>query len=411
MITGAGEGPDRILLHVDMDAFYVAVALRERPDLAATGLPVWAGGDQRGVVLSANYAARAFGVRGGMSSTQARRLCPHGVAVGVDYDMIERVSAGVFAIFSEFTPLVEPVSVDEAFLDVTGARKAVGDPVAIGERIRAMVADEQRITCSVGIGPTKLIAKMASNAAKPDGLREVPAAEVTAFLHPQPVEALWGVGDATAAALHRFGLSSVGDIAHTPKATLQRAFGHHTGTLLADYAWGRDPRRVTAAPPERSIGHETTFSRDTDDADIISAELLRMADKAAFRLRRHRVMCRVVVLSLRFADFTTMTRQTTLSSPVDSTGEVYAAALGLYHKLGLQRARIRRVGVRCERLVDLDESWQQPTLDEPDRGWREAERAADAVIAKFGPAAVQRARLTRPGGKDRRRGAHGRIAG
>lgn len=386
--------PARVIMHVDMDAFYVAVALRDRPDLAASGIPVYVGGAQRGVVLSANYAARSWGISGGMSSTQARRLCPQAVVLRPDFDQIDQVSRNVFSIFDTVTPTVEPVSIDEAFLDVTGSEGLFGPPVAVAERIRALIHDEQRITCSVGIGPSKLVAKMASQAAKPDGIRLVKPDAVTSFLHPLPVDALWGVGDVTAERLRRFGLSTIADIAHTPTATLQRAFGPRQGALLADLAWGRDPRPVRARRVERSVGAQETLGRDTDDPELVRAEILRVCDRAAFRLRRQRMLAQTVVLSLRFADFTELTRSVTLRSPVDSTTDVYAAALGLFTKLGLQRARIRRVGVRCEGLVAQENAVQQPTLDEPERGWREAEAAADAIVAKFGPHAVQRARLT-----------------
>ena len=188
-----------VICHVDMDAFYVAVELRRRPDLR--GKPVWVGGATRGVVLSASYEARAYGVEGGMSSTRARRLCPDAIAITPDYDAYEAASQGVFAIFSTITPSVERVSLDEGFLDITGTRRLLGEPEQVGELIRALVADEQGIPCSVGIAPSKLIAKMASNRAKPDGLVRVQPGEVIPFLHPLAVEKVWGIGPATTAAL------------------------------------------------------------------------------------------------------------------------------------------------------------------------------------------------------------------
>ncbi len=380
------------IMHVDMDAFYAMVELRRHPELA--GLPMIVGGATRGVVLSATYQARADGVHSAMPMTQARRLCPRAVIVPPDMDAYLEASRAVFAIFDSVTAVVEGASVDEAFLDITGATRLLGSPVSIGERIRALVADEQQITCSVGIGPNKFIAKLASSAAKPDGLREVAEQDVVSFLHPLPVERMWGVGEATAEKLHRLGLATVAELAHTPRGTLQRAFGPRQGALLADLGWGRDTRQVVARPRERSVGSEETFSADTDDPEVIRRELLRMSDRTAARLRKAGMLGRTIVVSLRFADFTAITRSITVASPTDVTDEVYAQAVGLYHKLGLQRARIRRVGVRVEGLVETGDAYRQPELGEPDRGWREAEQAIDAAVAKFGPAAVQRAALT-----------------
>ncbi len=383
-----------IIMHVDMDAFYASVELRRRPELA--GLPMIVGGAARGVVLSATYQARAEGVHSAMPMTQARRLCPEAVVVSPDMDAYLEASRAIFAIFDSVTAVVEAASVDEAFLDITGSTRLLGSPTSIGERIRALVADEQQITCSVGIGPNRFMAKLASSAAKPDGLREVAEPDVVSFLHPLPVERMWGVGEATAEKLHRLGLTTVAALAHTPRGTLQRAFGPRQGALLADLAWGRDTRRVVASPRERSVGSEETFSSDTDDPEVIRRELLRMSDRTAARLRSSGLLGRTIVISIRFADFTTITRSITIASPTDITDEIHAQAVRLYHKLGLQRARIRRVGVRVEGLLEAGDAYRQPELGEPDRGWREAEQAIDAAVRKFGPAAVQRAALTGP---------------
>lgn len=380
-----------VIMHIDMDAFYVSVELRQRPELR--GRPVWVGGANRGVVLSASYEARAYGVEGGMSSTRARRLCPDAVAISPDHDAYEAASEGVFAIFETFTPVVEPMSLDEAFLDVTGTRRLLGPPAETGELIRAMVADEQGIPCSVGIGPTKFIAKLASNAAKPNGLVEVPPNRVIAFLHPLTVEKIWGVGPSTAEALHRLGLYTVGDLAHTPRSTLQRALGPQLGAQLHDLAWGVDARKVIARERERSVGSQETFAKDTDDLRLIEDEILRVAARVASRMRAARVLGRTVTVHVRFADFRVVQRSATLRSPTDSTGEIHASAIASLRAMRLVRPRIRRVGVRVEHLVDAGVAYTQPTLDEPDVGWREAERAADAAVARFGPHAVQRATL------------------
>jgi DNA polymerase-4 len=270
-----------------------------------------------------------------------------------------------------------------------------GPASEIGELIRAIVADEQRITCSVGIGPTKFVAKVASRAAKPDGLLEVAPEGVTEFLHPLPVEAMWGVGHATTAKLNRIGVFTVGELAHTPRDALQRAFGPHAGAMLQHLAWGRDARPVVVTPPERSIGHQETLGRDTDDPNLVRREILRLADKAARRMRKAEVLGRTVTLSIRFADFTELTRSAQAPTPTDVAAEIYQVALMLYERLGISRARIRRIGVRVQGLVDVGRAERQPQLTDPDRGWREAEQATDLAVGRFGPGAVRRASLTR----------------
>jgi DNA polymerase-4 len=380
-------------MHVDMDAFYASVEVRTRPELRGT--PVIVGGFPRGVVLSATYEARAFGVRSGMPSPQARRLAPRATFVEPDFDRYAAVSKAIAVVFGTVTAVVESASIDEAFLDLTGSVSMFGPPAAIGEHVRAVVADEQQISCSVGIGPTKFVAKMASRAAKPDGLVEVPPDEVAAFLHPLPVEAMWGVGAATAEKLHRLGLTTVGDLAHAPRGMLRRSFGPHSGAGLAELAWGRDARRVVPQVPERSVGSQQTFSADSTDPQVIRRELLRMADRTAARMRRQRVLGRTVAISVRFADFTEVIRSTTLPGPTDVTEEIYLAAQALYDRLGLDRARVRRVGVRAEQLVDAAKAYRQPTLLDPEFGWREADHAVDQAVRRYGSGAVRRAVLAR----------------
>lgn len=383
----------RIIMHVDMDAFYASVELRHRPELRGT--PVIVGGSPRGVVLSATYEARALGVRSGMSSVTARRLAPRATFVQPEFSSYAAVSKAIVEVFESVTSVVEAASIDEAFLDVTGAVRMFGPAQTIGEYVRAVVADEQQITCSVGIGPTKFVAKMASRAAKPDGLVEVAADDVVAFLHPMPVEAMWGVGGPTAEKLHRLGVSTVGDLAHTPRSTLRAAFGPHAGGGLVELAWGRDFRRVTPTAREHSVGSQETFAADTDEPHTIERELLRMADRTASRMRKQQMMGRTISISIRFADFRELTRSATLATPTDVTEEIYLQAVALYRRLGLQGARIRRVGVRMEGLVERERAYCQPQLTDPERGWREADQAVDAAVGKFGPAAVQRAVLTR----------------
>ena len=381
-----------LVMHVDMDSFYASVELRRRPDLR--GRPMFVGGATRGVVLSATYEARAYGVKSGMPTTTARRLCPQAVVVPPDFDAYAATYRGVFEIFETVSAGVEAASIDEAFCDIEGALLQYGSPRQVGEQVRALVADEQGITCTVGIAGSKFVAKLASAQSKPDGLRVVADDDIVSFLHPLPVEAMWCVGEATAAKLHRLGLRTVADLAYVPRTTLQRAFGTHAGATLADLAWGRDSRRIVVTERERSVGSSETFGRDTDDPARVRVELLRMASRTASRMRAAGMLGRTVVLGLRLSDFTDLTRSLTLATPTDMTGEIHAAAVRLFDALALQRARIRKVGVRVEGLVERESAYQQLTLDAPDRGWREAEQAADAAVRRYGPKAVQRAALT-----------------
>ena len=383
------------ILHVDMDAFYASVATRHRPELQE--VPVMVGGGHRGVVLSANYLAREHGIRSAMPMTRARRLCPKAVVLPPDFETFGQVSGSVMETFRRVTPLVEALSLDEAFLDVSGSVRRLGTPYAIAERLRAQIYDEQGITCSVGVAATVTIAKLASRRAKPDGVVVVPPAAVTTFLHPLDVEELWGVGEKTAALLHRLGLMTVGDLAHTPMATLQRAVGVSLGAYLHQLAWGQDRRTVTARrgpdEPDKSMGADETFGRDTDDREVILREVLRLSAKVTSRMRTARVAGRTVTLKVRFADFTTITRSKTLPEATDVTHEIYRTAADLFLALGLQRARIRLVGVRVEGLVPRETVQRQLVLGEREHGWAEADRAVDRAAQRFGSAAVRPAAL------------------
>ncbi|MCW2845175.1 MAG: dinB [Nocardioides sp.] len=387
------------ILHVDMDAFYASVATRNRPDLQ--GVPVIVGGGYRGVVLSANYLARQYGVRSAMPSTRARRLCPQAVVVAPDFEELGRVSSSVMENFRRVTPLVEVVSLDEAFLDVRGSTRRLGSPLEIAEQLRATIHDEQGITCSVGVAASVSVAKLASRRAKPDGVVVVPPEGITSFLHPLDVGELWGVGEKTQAMLHRLGLMTVGDLAHTPLRTLQRAVGATLGSHLHELAWGADrrtitPRNVSAfggGDPDKSMGAQETFGRDTDDREVIARELLRLTTKVTGRMRVAGVAGRTVTITVRFADFTAITRSRTLPEATDVTLEIYRTATRLYDALGLQRARLRLVGVRVEGLVPRETVQRQLVLGERERGWSEADRAVDRATRRFGAAAVRPASL------------------
>jgi DNA polymerase-4 len=392
-----GDDTGCTVLHVDMDAFYASVELLARPELR--GKPVIVGGGgSRGVVLSATYEARAYGVHSAMPMMRARRLCPDAVVINPTPGVYAQASDNVMEVFRSVTPLVEPISLDEAFLDVRGAARRLGSPRQIGEWIRATVEDEQGITCSVGVATTKFVAKLASARCKPNGLLVVPADRVVAFLHPLPVGALWGVGEKTEEVLRRLGLHTVGDIANTPVGTLQRALGPAAGSHLSALAWGRDERSVTPHEPDKSIGAEETFPVDVDDPAVVTRELLRLSERTAARLRASGQVGRTVSIKIRFADFTTITRSRTLPEATDVGRTVYEIAVALYEALGLERARLRLVGVRVEGIAEAAGVPHQLALGEKESGWREAEQAVDKASRRFGTGAVRPATLVDPGG-------------
>ena len=378
------------IVHVDMDAFFASVEIRERPELRGRQVIVGHAGG-RGVVTSASYEARARGVRSAMPMSKALRMAPNAIVVEPSHGKYTEASDEVMAVFESITPLVQPLSIDEAFLDVSGALKLLGTPTQIGQTIRRRVREELALPCSVGIAPTMFVAKLATSAAKPDGLRVVPVDRVLQFLHPLPLDALWGVGDKTSDQLRRLGLQTVGDIANTPVATLIRMVGQAHGTHLHDLAWGRDPRRVTPEQTDRSVGAERTFGTDVDDYEVITAELLHLSGKLARRLREGGRTARTVSIKVRFADFTTITRSKSLPVATDVAHDIYAVSKSLFDALHLQRARVRLVGVRCENLND--DGTLQLELD--GGAWRETEQVMDAVARKFRTGRVRPARLVR----------------
>jgi len=400
-----------------MDAFYASVELRDRPDLV--GQPVVVGGlGARGVVLSATYEARAFGVRSAMPISRARRLCPQAVFIPPRHGLYGEVSKEVMAIFRAITPEVEPLSLDEAFLDVAGALRRLGStPAQIAELVRAQVREQQGITCSVGVAPVKFVAKIASARCKPDGLLVVPAAGLLDFLHPLPASALWGVGERAEEVLTRLGLRTVGDIAHVPLATLQRELGGAVGEHLWSLAWGRDERRVVPRREEKSVGAEETFATDVDDAEVIRRELLRLSGRTARALRAAGCVARTISVKLRLASFKTITRSKTLAEPTDVAREIYATAVALYEGSGLDpRARLRLVGVRAAGLRPATGAARQLAFDDRPVGWREAEQAIDQIARRFGSDAVRPARLVPadpagPGDGAGQAGGAGRVEG
>jgi DNA polymerase-4 len=393
-VAGRSDGDDTgcTILHVDMDAFFASVEVRRRPDLR--GKPVIVGGSTRGVVAAASYEARRFGVRSAMPMGQALQLCRHAVVLPPDRAAYTEASGEVMAILRDVTPLLEPLSLDEAFLDVSGAQRVLGPPLQIARAIRARVAAELGLTCSVGVAATKFVAKLASARCKPDGLLLVPATQTLEFLHPLPVTVLWGVGARTAQPLHRLGVRTVGDLADIPITTLRRAVGVAVADHLHALAHGDDPRGVESQDVEKSISADHTTAVDLVKEGDVSRELLRLSVEVGQRLRARGWVAKTVGIKIRFADFRTVTRVRTVADWVDSTAELHEIALGLYRALHLDRPRIRLVGVKAEHFRDAAHTARQPTLDEVARPSPPAvDPVADSTQARFGAAALRPATL------------------
>lgn len=381
--TGAG------ILHVDMDAFYASVEQLDDPSLRGKAIIIGAP-DGRSVVSSASYEARRFGVRSAMPVGQALRLCPTAIVVLPHFDRYLEMSARVMRIFRDITPLVEPLSIDEAFLDVRGARRLWGSPGEIARMLRQRVFDETGLTCSVGAAATKHVAKMASTISKPDGMLIVPEAETAAFLASRPVRALWGVGPKAAEALEGRGIRTIADVLDTPLPVLERVLGNAMGERVWQLARGIDAREVDTRRVEKSIGHEETFHDDIADDAILRSELRRLADRVGARLRSGGWEAATVAIKVRFADFTTISRSQTLPEPTAVGQRIGDAAYDLFSAVD-RVLPVRLIGVRAERLRPSGTA--APGLWDDDEEWRRVEDALDGAAAKFGRGAVTRATL------------------
>jgi DNA polymerase-4 len=378
------------ILHVDMDAFFASVELLDHPELV--GRPVIVGHrSARSIVTAATYEARKFGINSALPMSIALKRCPDAVVLEPHFERYTHFSAMVMNIFDEVTPVVERLGIDEAFLDVAGARTVFGPPLRVAELIRGRVRAETGLICSVGAASTKFVAKLASGLSKPDGLLVVPADQTIALLHPLPIAKLWGVGGKTEETLRGRGLHTIGDIARASRDTLLKAVGEAGADRLHDLSWGIDPRPVHTRAEEKSVGHELTFETNITDPAVIRAELLRMSNMVAVRLRKAQLVGRTVVLKLRFGDFTTITRSRTIAEPTDLGRRIYEEVREIYEALGKQDAPIRLVGVRAEQLQDA--ATAQLGLWDESEGWREAEDVMDAASARFGRGAVKPARL------------------
>jgi DNA polymerase-4 len=388
--------PDEPILHVDLDAFYASVEVLKDPSLA--GKPVIVGGTgSRGVVASASYEARKYGVRSAMPAVRARRLCPEAIFLPSDFEAYRTHSNRFREVLLSFTPLVEPISLDEAFLDVAGAAMLFGPPAEIAAKIRADVAREVGVTCSVGVAPVKFLAKLASEACKPDGMLVVPADGVAAFLEPLPVGQMWGVGEKTGETLGRLGIRAVGDLGRTPEPILERLIGEATARHLSELAHGLDDRHVVPYEPPKSVSHEETFERDLDADEDILRELLDLSGRVGARLREDGYRTRTVVLKARLANFTTLTRSRTLPDATDIGADLYRTVAELYRALPGERRRIRLLGVAATGLVPAGA--EQLAMLRGER-WGDVERAVDRIERRFGRGAARPASLI---DRDRRR--------
>jgi DNA polymerase-4 len=382
------------VLHVDMDASSAAAEWRRRPALIGRSRMV-AGVGGRGVVLSATYEARAFGVRSAMPTHQAIARCPGIVVIPPDHHAYRDASHRLMSLLSDVTPVVEAVSVDEAFLDVSGSIRRLGRPGRIALDVRRAVRDELGLPATVGAASTKFVAKLASSLAKPDGLLIVPPGEVPALLRPLPAGALWGVGPRTADKLRSCGFATVADIADAPIGRLAAIVGQASARSLQALAHGHDDRPVTPESAEVTIGTEQTFDRDVADEAVIHRTLLKLSTTAARRMRMAGYAGRTVVLKVRFDDFTTITRSESAAAPIDDDREVYAAALRNWERVARGNRRVRLLGVRVDNLSPAGGLEEQMSLGEDPRrpGWRAARQAVDALADRFGSAAPRPAAL------------------
>ena len=373
-----------------MDAFYASVEERDDPKIKGKAVVVGVG--RRGVVSAANYEARKFGIRAAMPIYKAKALAPHAVFIAPNMARYTEVSEQVMAIFRDVTPHVEPISLDEAFLDVTGARRLLGSGIEIADQIRKRVEKELGITCSVGIAHNKFIAKIASGHCKPNGVLEVDPEKMLEFLHPLAANEIWGVGPKTNELLEKMGLFTIADIANTPRSTLIRVLGQASGASLYELAWGRDYRDVITEHAEKSISASQTFDVDLYQPEEILKEFLRLTEKSADRMRAKGLAANTISIKVRFADFKTISRSKTLDLPTTGTQEIFEVAKSLYLSLDLDRVLVRLVGVALDSLVENDDVTQM-VLGERTSSWQQADRAIDRVKAKFGSGSLRPARL------------------
>jgi DNA polymerase-4 len=374
----------RVIIHLDMDAFYPSVEVLDNPDLR--GKPVVVGGSrERGVVSSASYEARNYGIHSAQPMATAMRLCPHAVFLRGRMSRYREVSRRVFEVFERFTPLVEKLSIDEAFLDVTGCERLFGPPVEIARKIKEAVRRETGLTGSAGVAPSKFVAKIASDLEKPDGLTVVPEEKVREFLDPLPVSRMWGVGSVTREALEKLNIRTFRDLSRMPVGVLERRFGKY-GIRMHELSTGIDNREVIPEHDTKSIGHEETFPEDIVDLGCATRELLFLAGKVARRMRKDSLQGKTVTLKVKYGDFTSITRSATLAAATDDAGEIYRAVLTLLNKTEVGRRPVRLLGVSLSQLLDVRMERQLSLFceDEASSKKKNLNAALDSISEKFG---------------------------
>ncbi|MFO7785582.1 MAG: DNA polymerase IV [Thermodesulfobacteriota bacterium] len=374
----------RVIIHLDMDAFYPAVEVLDNPELR--GKPVVVGGGrERGVVSSASYEARKYGVHSAQPIAKAMRRCPHAVFLPVRMSRYRELSLQVFEIFHRFTPLVEPLSIDEAFLDVTGSARLFGRPEDIARKIKETVFREIGLTASAGVAPSKFVAKIASDMEKPDGLTVVPEERVREFLDPLPVNKMWGVGRVTQEALERLNIKTFRDLSRTPVKVLERRFGKY-GTRMHQLSMGVDDRDVQPEHDAKSIGHEETFLEDITELDLVRKELLSLANRVARRVRQESVKGRTITLKVKYSDFKLITRSATLPAPTDDTSDIYCTVSSLLNKTAVGNRPVRLLGISVSQFVDAEMEGQLSLFleDKASEKKKELTAALDSISEKFG---------------------------
>ena len=378
------DTPPKQIIHLDMDAFYPSVEALDNPELR--GKPVIVGGSrERGVVSSASYEARKFGVHSAQPMATAMQLCPRGIVLPVRMARYQEVSEQVFEIFHIFTPMVEPLSIDEAFLDVTGSSRLFGSPIEIAKKIKQMVVEKTGLTISAGVAPSKFVAKVASDMEKPDGLTVVARDKVREFLDPLPIKKMWGAGKVTQKALARLSIHTFKDLRLAPIELLEKEFGKH-GRHMHQLALGIDPRDVVTLHDIKSIGHEDTYSTDILDREPAKRELLSLANRVARRMRRQGLEGKTVTLKVKYSDFKLITRSATLHHYTSDSAEIYSNVCRLLDKTAVGKRPVRLLGISLSNLADSDAGRQLSLFsrDEPCEKRKELNKTADSILDKFG---------------------------
>jgi DNA polymerase-4 len=382
------QGREKQIIHLDMDAFYPSVEVLDNPALKGRAVIV-GGSKERGVVSSASYEARKYGVHSAQPMAMAMRLCPNGIFLPSRMSRYKEVSDQVFDIFHHFTPLVEPVSIDEAFLDVTGSERLFGSPLEVAKKIKQRVVKEIGLTVSAGIAPSKFVAKIASDMDKPDGLTVVLPGKVREFLDPLSIDKMWGVGKVTQKTLTRLNVHTFRDLRLMPVEALEKEFGKH-GYMMHQLSMGIDERDVVPHHDAKSIGHEQTFSKDIMDLEVAKKELLGLANSVAYRMRRHNVEGRTISLKVKYSDFVQITRSTTLSKSSDDGLEIFSKACKLLESTAVGKRAVRLLGISMSQLVFLGAGNQLDLFDEKkeSRKRKDLHKALDSLYEKHGKKSI-----------------------